>query len=29
VVFLNPRWRAAHDFVASTVVVRADAWQGN
>ena len=27
VVFLNPRWRAAHDFVAATVVVRADAWK--
>jgi len=25
VVFLNPRWRAAHDFLAGTVVVRADA----
>jgi uncharacterized RDD family membrane protein YckC len=24
VVFLNPRWRAAHDFLAGTVVVRAD-----
>jgi uncharacterized RDD family membrane protein YckC len=29
VVFLNPRWRAAHDFLAGTVVVRADAWQDN
>jgi uncharacterized RDD family membrane protein YckC len=27
VVFLNPRWRAAHDFCAGTVVVRADAWK--
>ena len=27
VVFLNPRWRAAHDFVAATVIVRADAWK--
>ena len=27
VVFLNPRWRAAHDFVAGTVVVRTDAWK--
>ena len=27
VTFLNPRWRAAHDFLAGTVVVRADAWQ--
>ena len=27
VVFLNPRWRAAHDFLAGTVVVRADAWR--
>jgi uncharacterized RDD family membrane protein YckC len=25
VVFLNPRWRAAHDFLAGTVVVRASA----
>jgi len=24
VVFLNPRWRCAHDFLAGTVVVRAD-----
>jgi uncharacterized RDD family membrane protein YckC len=24
VVFLNPRWRAAHDFLAGTVVVRSD-----
>ena len=24
VVFFNPRWRAAHDFLAGTVVVRAD-----
>ena len=29
VVFLNPRWRCAHDFLAATVVVRADAWKGN
>ena len=29
VVFLNPRWRCAHDFLAGTVVVRADAWTGN
>jgi uncharacterized RDD family membrane protein YckC len=29
VVFLNPRWRTIHDFLASTVVVRADAWQGH
>jgi uncharacterized RDD family membrane protein YckC len=29
VVFLNPRWRCAHDFLAGTVVVRADAWKGN
>jgi uncharacterized RDD family membrane protein YckC len=28
VVFLNPRWRAVHDFLAGTVVVRADHWQG-
>jgi uncharacterized RDD family membrane protein YckC len=28
VVFLNPRWRAAHDFLAGTVVVRADAEVG-
>jgi uncharacterized RDD family membrane protein YckC len=28
VVFLNPRWRAAHDFLAGTVVVRADADLG-
>jgi len=28
VVFLNPRWRAAHDFLAGTVVVRADAELG-
>jgi uncharacterized RDD family membrane protein YckC len=27
VVFLNPRWRAAHDFCSGTVVVRADAWK--
>jgi len=27
VVFLNPRWRAAHDFCAATVVVRADHWR--
>lgn len=27
IVFLNPRWRAAHDFCAGTVVVRADAWK--
>jgi uncharacterized RDD family membrane protein YckC len=27
VVFLNPRWRAAHDFLAGTVVVRSDRWQ--
>lgn len=27
VVFLNPRWRAAHDFMAGTVVVRSDRWQ--
>lgn len=27
VVFLNPRWRAAHDFCSATVVVRADAWK--
>ena len=26
VVFLNPRWRCAHDFLAGTVVVRADAY---
>ena len=26
VVFLNPRWRAAHDFCSGTVVVRADSW---
>ena len=25
VVFLNPRWRCAHDFLAGTVVVRASA----
>ena len=24
VVFLNPRWRCAHDFLAGTVVVRAN-----
>ncbi|MEZ5831066.1 MAG: RDD family protein [Dongiaceae bacterium] len=24
VVFLNPRWRCAHDFLAGTVVIRAD-----
>jgi uncharacterized RDD family membrane protein YckC len=24
VVFLNPRWRAAHDFLSGTVVVRSD-----
>jgi uncharacterized RDD family membrane protein YckC len=24
VVFLNPRWRCAHDFLAGTVVVRSD-----
>jgi uncharacterized RDD family membrane protein YckC len=28
IVFLNPRWRAAHDFLAGTVVVRADAELG-
>ena len=28
VVFFNPRWRAAHDFLAGTVVVRADADLG-
>ena len=27
VVFLNPRWRAAHDFCAGTVIVRAEAWK--
>lgn len=27
VVFLNPRWRAAHDFCAGTVVVRTDHWR--
>jgi len=26
VVFLNPRWRCAHDFLAGTVVVRSDRW---
>lgn len=26
VAFLNPRWRCAHDFLAGTVVVRANAW---
>jgi uncharacterized RDD family membrane protein YckC len=28
VVFLNPRWRAAHDFLAGTVVVRSDVELG-
>lgn len=28
VVFLNPRWRAAHDFLAGAVVVRADVNPG-
>lgn len=27
VVFLNPRWRAAHDFLSSTVVVRTNHWR--
>lgn len=27
VVFLNPRWRAAHDYLSGTVVVRADRWR--
>jgi uncharacterized RDD family membrane protein YckC len=28
VVFFNPRWRCAHDFLAGTVVVRSDAYRG-
>ena len=28
VVFLNPRWRAAHDFLAGTLVVRSDVELG-
>lgn len=29
VAFLNPRWRCAHDYLAGTVVVRANAWPRN
>lgn len=29
VVFLNPRWRAVHDFLAGTVVVRSDVQLAN